>query len=131
MDGTATRLRHDAAAELESAGSIPVDGIITEPELSRLRSQVRRLSLTVEQLEHALDSRVVVEQAKGIVAERFAITIDEAFTLLRDSARAARMDLHALCGDVVANGRGTPGPIRARLGRHLPARGDTAASFTA
>jgi hypothetical protein len=40
------------------------------------------------QLEVALDSRVVIEQAKGIVAERSHISVDQAFEQIRRFARA-------------------------------------------
>jgi transcriptional regulator with GAF, ATPase, and Fis domain len=40
------------------------------------------------QLEVALESRVVIEQAKGIVAERTHISVDEAFEQIRSFARA-------------------------------------------
>jgi ANTAR domain-containing protein len=48
------------------------------------------------QLEHALHSRVAIEQAKGIVAERYGIGVEEAFDLIRRAARANRMKLHDL-----------------------------------
>ena len=55
------------------------------------------------QLQHALDSRVVIEQAKGILAERFGLTIEEAFALLRRTARSHRMNLHEAARRVVAD----------------------------
>jgi AmiR/NasT family two-component response regulator len=59
------------------------------------------------QLEHALKSRVAIEQAKGVVAERYGLELDEAFQLIRRAARANRMKLH----DLVATIRpGLPSP---------------------
>lgn len=46
------------------------------------------------QLEHALQSRVSIEQAKGIVAERYGLELDEAFDLIRRASRSQRMKLH-------------------------------------
>jgi EAL domain-containing protein (putative c-di-GMP-specific phosphodiesterase class I) len=42
-----------------------------------------------ERLEKALNSRVIMEQAKGIIAERFRIPLDEAFNLLSEAARSS------------------------------------------
>jgi AmiR/NasT family two-component response regulator len=52
------------------------------------------------QLEHALQSRVAIEQAKGIVAERYGLSVDEAFDLIRRAARTNRMKLHDLVRSV-------------------------------
>jgi len=48
------------------------------------------------QLEQALQSRVAIEQAKGIVAERYGMNVEEAFQLIRRAARTNRMKLHEL-----------------------------------
>ena len=53
------------------------------------------------QLELALSSRVVIEQAKGMLAERFQISVDHAFELLRRAARSNRMRIHELARRVV------------------------------
>jgi GAF domain-containing protein len=47
----------------------------------------REAQLLNEQLTHALNSRIVIEQAKGMVAERAALDMGHAFTALRDHAR--------------------------------------------
>jgi hypothetical protein len=48
------------------------------------------------QLEHALQSRVAIEQAKGIVAERYGLELDDAFELIRRASRTHRIKLHDL-----------------------------------
>ena len=50
---------------------------------------IRRGEILAEQLQTALNSRILIEQAKGVIAERNAATVAEAFTLLRRSAREA------------------------------------------
>jgi AmiR/NasT family two-component response regulator len=71
----------------------------------------------IEQLQNALDSRVVIEQAKGIVAERFGLTMSESFELLRHAARANRVAVRGLAEELVA-ARDTPAMILEELGRH-------------
>ena len=53
------------------------------------------------QLQTALDTRLVLEQAKGILAERLGIDVEEAFDVLRAAARSNSVKLHALAADVV------------------------------
>jgi AmiR/NasT family two-component response regulator len=48
-----------------------------------------------------LDSRIVIEQAKGVLVERHRITPDEAFARLRRAARNRRVRLHEVAGEVV------------------------------
>lgn len=54
-----------------------------------------------QQLQTALDTRLVIEQAKGILAERGDIGMDEAFALLRAHARSTRRRLAVLAMGVV------------------------------
>jgi GAF domain-containing protein len=62
---------------------------------------LRERSLVAAQLEAALRSRIVIEQAKGMLAEYLAVTVDEAFELLRGYARAHNLKLTAVAADVV------------------------------
>jgi hypothetical protein len=70
-----------------------------------------------EQLQHALSSRISVEQAKGILGERLGLDMDGAFALLRYAARGERMKLHDLAQAVVDNDE-TPGAVIRALARH-------------
>ncbi|WP_425332235.1 ANTAR domain-containing protein [Amycolatopsis alba] len=67
--------------------------------------RVNSLEQVVDQLEGALHSRVAIEQAKGVLSERFHIPLDEAFARLRGYARSRSMKLKALATDV-AHGHG-------------------------
>jgi GAF domain-containing protein len=54
-----------------------------------------------QQLQTALDTRLVIEQAKGTLAERGSIDVNQAFALLRAHARHTRRRLADLAQDVV------------------------------
>jgi GAF domain-containing protein len=55
-----------------------------------------------DQLAHALDSRVTIEQAKGIIAEQAHIPVDDAFTVLRAHARRNHRRLVTVAEAVIA-----------------------------
>jgi AmiR/NasT family two-component response regulator len=69
-------------------------------------------------LRRALDTRIAIEQAKGILAERLRISLDEAFELLRAGARDGRVRVHVLAREVVES-RDTPKAILQQLERRL------------
>jgi transcriptional regulator with GAF, ATPase, and Fis domain len=62
---------------------------------------MRRSDTLNEQLQIALNSRVIIEQAKGKLAERLGLDMDQAFTLLRDHARARNLRLSDLAQAVI------------------------------
>lgn len=55
-----------------------------------------------EQLDHALNSRVVIEQAKGMLAERAGAEVEDAFEALRDYARRHNLRLAHVAHDLIA-----------------------------
>ncbi|MGW7271439.1 ANTAR domain-containing protein [Streptomyces sp. NPDC054864] len=67
------------------------------------RRSLERSELRRGQLQEALTSRIAIEQAKGVLAERWKCTVDEAFGALRRHARANRLRL-ADCARQVVSG---------------------------
>ena len=87
--------------------------------LGELRAPLVELQLLERenaQLREALSSRIVIEQAKGVLAERYRLGLDEAFELLRRTARSRRMRIHVLAAAVVT-GKATPPEIAAVVHR--------------
>jgi GAF domain-containing protein len=62
---------------------------------------IRRRDLLTEQLQVALNSRVLIEQAKGVLAERLHLDMAEAFTVLRNGARSRNRRLSDLARGIV------------------------------
>jgi GAF domain-containing protein len=61
----------------------------------------RRMESVLTQLQTALNSRVCIEQAKGVLAERLDVDMDGAFTILRAQARRSRRHLSEVAQAVV------------------------------
>ena len=76
----------------------------------------------ITQLETALQSRIIIEQAKGMLAERLGIDVDAAFGILRHAARSHRLKLHEVAARVV-NERVTPAPVVVAIARESRMRG--------
>jgi hypothetical protein len=70
-----------------------------------------------EELHRALNSRVVIEQAKGVLAERLGLDIEGAFSVLRGAARSGRIKAQDLARAVVTN-KDTPQTIISFLARN-------------
>jgi len=73
-------LSEDDAALGQAMADVATIGILHERSL-------RESSVVTEQLQTALDSRVLIEQAKGMVAEQSGVDVDAAFALVRRYAR--------------------------------------------
>jgi GAF domain-containing protein len=71
------------------------------------------------QLQSAPNSRVIIEQAKGKLAERLSIDIDHAFKMLRDYARNSNQRLTDVARNFVDSATADfPPPARHRRGRN-------------
>ena len=79
---------------------------------------VRRRETVAEQLQAALNSRVIIEQAKGKLAERLGLDMDHAFTMLRGYARNTNQHLTDVARDFVTSSTvDFPPPARRQPGR--------------
>lgn len=62
---------------------------------------IRQRDNVTEQLQTALNSRILIEQAKGALAERLNVSVDEAFSRLRAEARARNRRLSELAQAII------------------------------
>ena len=84
----------EAEAVVQAMTDVATIGLLQQRELDRARS--------VEgQLQRALQTRISIEQAKGIISEQSDIEIDAAFELLRSYARSNNQKLHDVASGVV------------------------------
>ena len=87
---------------LDQAGARAARALVDIATIGILQERaVRQQEIVAEQLQVALHSRVMIEQAKGIMAERHRVTPDEAFLVLRRYARNHNRPLTALAMDVI------------------------------
>jgi transcriptional regulator with GAF, ATPase, and Fis domain len=74
---------------------------------------VHRGAVLAEQLQRALNSRIVIEQAKGVIAEHGKLGMDQAFDVLRKHARDHNLKLSDLAA-AVSRGDITPSQLSSR-----------------
>jgi AmiR/NasT family two-component response regulator len=70
--------------------------------VARLLELNAHLVQKTQQLEKALESRIVIEQAKGVLSARHGVDMPTAFDALRRGARSHQARLHDLASRVVA-----------------------------
>lgn len=93
--GTAsTRFHSDDVRVVQALADVATIAIIHE----RLRHEAE---LIATQLQNALTSRIVIEQAKGALARAQGISTSQAFDLIRTMARSTGRRLHDVAGAVV------------------------------
>jgi ANTAR domain len=118
-------------ADLLAAESGAVSGLPAKPDSTAGEngpgSESSRLRATIGQLEHALLTRIRVEQAIGVLAERHRIKPRQAFEQLRDAARSRGRKVIDIASDVVASASNPllqlPDELsRPRAGHRRPAR---------
>ena len=93
----------DAAPGTLDEGKLRIGQALADVATIGLLQQraIRRRDTLTEQLQTALDSRVLIEQAKGVLAERLHLDMAEAFTLLRSGARSQNRRLSDLAQALV------------------------------
>jgi len=69
---------------------------------------ISRAETLTEQLQGALNSRIVIEQAKGMIAQRSGLDVDTAFERLRAHARSNQVRLADLARAVVSGSADIP-----------------------
>jgi GAF domain-containing protein len=87
---------HDTdVAVMQALADVAAIGLIQE-------RAIRRGEVLTEQLQGALNSRVVIEQAKGAVAQARGVSVDEAFVSIRSYARSNNRRLTDVAHTIVA-----------------------------
>jgi GAF domain-containing protein len=81
----------DAAQALSDVATI---GILQE-------RVIRESSIVADQLHRALDSRILIEQAKGVLSQTASMSMDEAFAAMRTFARSHNFRLRAVAQQIV------------------------------
>lgn len=79
---------------VQAMGDIATIGLLQQRE-------ARRAATVTNQLQHALHSRISIEQAKGVISEQSGLSIDASFALLRGHARSHNHKLSDLARAVV------------------------------
>lgn len=97
---------YDAQAHEWTATELRIAGVMADLATSYLVNATRlsRQQRMAEHLQRALDTRVVIEQAKGIVAAHRGVGVDTAFGILRRHANDHHATLHATAEAVVKLG---------------------------
>ena len=97
---------YSAQARQWSDEDLAVAGVLADMATSYLvnASKLRQQEQLSEQLQEALESRIIIEQAKGITAQQNSVTIDQAYQLMRAHARNHNARLRVVAEAIVSVG---------------------------
>jgi len=87
--------------------------------VEQLLLEVAELRKENTQLREALESRVIIEQAKGVLAERFFLVPDQGFEAMRRAARSEGRKIHDVAADIVGSTR-TPAAVAREVQERSP-----------
>jgi GAF domain-containing protein len=94
----------DTGSSLDDADVPIVQALADVAAIGLLQERaIRRSEILTEQLQGALNSRIVIEQAKGAVAQAHGVSVDEAFGLIRGFARRHNRRLSEVAQAVVTD----------------------------
>ena len=99
QDGTMTDVLYNASVYRDFNNNVL--GVVA---VARDAAQLRQQQQLSGQLQEALESRIVIEQAKGITAQRHGVTIDQAYQRIRTHARNNNASLRTVAEAIVEVG---------------------------
>jgi hypothetical protein len=92
----------------DRTGGLPTSDVPTVQALADVATigilqerALRESDIARQQLQYALNSRVVIEQAKGVVSYTRSVGMDEAFTMIRQHARSHGVPLAEVAAQIV------------------------------
>ena len=105
----ALNLFRNQPGELDATALRTATALVDVATIGLLQQRsIHHHQVLTEQLQAALNSRVIVEQAKGLVAERLGVDMDTAFAALRGHACGHNLKLGRVAHDVIAGDIDTP-----------------------
>jgi GAF domain-containing protein len=88
------RFESDEVRVVQALADIATIGLLQQRSIAQAEAMTTQLQI-------ALNSRIVIEQAKGAFAQLNGISVDEAFRRLRQEARTSRRKLTEVCAEVL------------------------------
>lgn len=112
IDAIPLRLRAQTIGTLnlfrDATGDLPEDDLVAAQAFADVATigilhqrSLAESDAIRQQLQFALNSRIIIEQAKGVVAQTRAVPIDQAFTLIRDYARHNQKGISLVASEIV------------------------------